>query len=193
MLVAAQKCTVLSSRWISLAILMCDNTLSLLFKDGACINYPGSNAAMYYGIVAAPSPGHWLWQNLYRILPYRRIPLPCPPAGCGVVTPCSEPHPISENLHFTVTGSGACDGSYPARYAGFESWNYTGGTLGSCTATEAAMSLVCGGATWGFSTATSFTTYTPASVSYSPLSIVFTGVDFSGCGGATGATVTVTT
>ena len=69
-----------------MCILMCDETLSVLFKDGNCINYLGSNQTHYNAMVGAPSKGHWLPRNLYRILPYQRIRLPCPPAGCACCT-----------------------------------------------------------------------------------------------------------
>src|SRR5947209_11484800 len=97
---SAKSCTPVHSSWIAMAILMCDGTLSVLFKDGVCVNYRGSNPRHYYAMVGAPSKGKWLHHNLYRILPDRRIALPCPPAGCGQQTACC-PNPLPNTLHAT--------------------------------------------------------------------------------------------
>jgi hypothetical protein len=66
---AASRCTPVNSSWIAMAILMCDGTLSVLFRNGFCCNYPRSNQGHYNQLVGAPSPGRWLRRNLYRLLP----------------------------------------------------------------------------------------------------------------------------
>src|SRR5262249_22447230 len=51
-------------------------------------------------LVAAASKGRWVHQHLYRRMPYRRIRLPCPAAGCGVLTGCC-PQSLPRTLHAT--------------------------------------------------------------------------------------------
>lgn len=173
-----------------MAILMCDNTLTVLFKDGACCNYPNTTAAHFHAMLAAASKGHWLHKNLYKILPYRRIALPCPPAGCGgVVTTCC-PNAIPDNLHATVTNGGICDGSYGITYGGANDWN-CGGPIGTCPQ-QTGFTFVCQSGTWAFSFASGPGVYMPSSVTCNPLAVVFQGVDLSSCGGTNNATVTVT-
>ena len=187
----ASKCVTVQSSWIAMAILMCDNTLSVLFKDGACCNYPGTTQAHFNAMLAAPSKGRWLWQNLYKILPYRRIRLPCPAAGCGTVPTGCCPNAIPNGLHATVTGGGVCNGSYALTYNGVNAWDYTG-PVGTC-ARQSGFTMVCqGNNTWGFSFASGGGVYTPASLQCTPLVIVFSGVDLTNCGGTNSATVTVT-
>jgi len=68
---------------------MCDGSLAIWFKDGNCCHFPNTTGGAWYNrIVAAPSPGKWLRQNIYKILPYRKIRPPCPPVGCTVDTVC---------------------------------------------------------------------------------------------------------
>jgi hypothetical protein len=122
----AKFCTAVHSHWILMAILMCDETLSVWFKHGICVNYRGSNINHYRQMIGAASPGRWLHRNLYRILPYKVIPLPCPAAGCGVMTSCC-PNSIPTNLHLSLAGGGSCacmSGTFPL------TWSSSGGTFG---------------------------------------------------------------
>jgi hypothetical protein len=132
----ARQCVAVRSSWIAMAILMCDSTLSILFKDGACCNYPRSTAAHFQQMLAAPSPGRWLRRNLYRILPYKIIPLPCPAAGCGVPTNCCGTLPAT--LH--ATGDLGM-GSVPLVWDGTQYWSATGIAL-TC-GSVIAMRLAC--------------------------------------------------
>ncbi len=122
----AKSCTAVHSHWILMAILMCDETLSVWFKHGICVNYRGSNVHHYRQMIAAASPGRWLHRNLYRILPYKVIPLPCPAAGCGVTTSCC-PNSVPTPLHLSLAGSAGCgcmSGTYLLTYSP------TGGSFG---------------------------------------------------------------
>src|SRR5262245_21291955 len=119
---AAQQCVPVNSSWIDLAILMCDDTLSVLFKNGFCCNYPRTTQAHFDALITAPSAGHWLRTNLYRILPYQVIPLPCPPAGCGVQTTCC-PNALPMTLHATADNG---IGSVPMVWDGSTYWLATG-------------------------------------------------------------------
>jgi hypothetical protein len=125
---AARYCTPVVSHWIAMAILMCDDTLSVWFKDGVCCNYPRTTAHHYYAMIAS-DPGVWLHHNLYKILPYRRIPLPCPAAGCGQSTNCC-PGQVPNSLHVTVTDGGGCGclaGVFRLDWnAADQAWEYSG-------------------------------------------------------------------
>ena len=117
----ADRCTPLQSHWLQTAIRMCDGSLAIWFKDGSCCHFPRTAGGAWYNrIVAAGSPGKWLHQNLYRILPYRRIRPPCPPAGCGVTTPCCA-NALPTTLHATTPA-----GSFPIAYDGVSAWVGTG-------------------------------------------------------------------
>src|SRR6516162_6483796 len=82
----ALKCVPVVSRWVDQAVQMCDGTLTLLFKDGACCWYPNTNPWYFDLAITWGGPGEFVWKFLYRILPYRLIALPCPPAGCTTTT-----------------------------------------------------------------------------------------------------------
>jgi hypothetical protein len=143
---AAKYCTPVNSHWINMAILMCDGTLSVYFKDGACCNYPASNPSYYYRMVAAPSPGHYLWQALYRILPYRRIPLPCPAAGCGTVQTTCCANGLPTTLHATLNHGG---GSVPLVYDGSQFWTASGILLDCGDTIDLRFTCAPGGGTCG--------------------------------------------
>jgi hypothetical protein len=188
----ASKCVVVQSSWIAMAILMCDNTLSVLFKDGACCNYPRTTQAHFSSMLAAPSKGRWLRHNLYKILPYRRIALPCPAAGC-IRSACCAGVTLPTVVHATATGAGACDGTYRLVYNPTSTNWETNAAVGSCVGGGAlTMSLVCQAGVDQWNLTGPFGTTPAAVASCSPLAITFAGVDFTFCGGASGATVTVT-
>ncbi len=178
-----------------MAILMCDNTLSVLFKDGACCNYPRTTAAHYHAMIAS-DPGKWLHRNLYRILPYVRIRTPCPPAGCGgAVVACCPGVQIPLDLHMTITNGGsAIDGSYSMTHTlllGIDFW-IPDTAIGSCSGTY---KLFCNAglltSVWNLQDQGG-NQLTPASAQCSPFDLVFTPVDFVGCGGDAFATVEIT-
>ncbi len=124
----ASQCVAVRSSWIAMVILMCDNTLSVLFKDGFCCNYPRTSAAHFRAMLAAPSKGRWLHRNLYKILPYRPIRLPCPAAGCGQTIACCPGVTIPNTLHATVNLGG---GTVVLTYDGSEYWS-AGGIALNC-------------------------------------------------------------
>jgi len=126
----AKICTGIRSSWIQLAILMCNDTLSVQFHNGFCCNYLRSTRAHYQQIIAAHSAGHWLRKNLYRILPYKVIALPCPPAGCGQQTACC-PNVLPNTLHATANLG---IGSVPLVYDGALFWASQAAVASSCGA-----------------------------------------------------------
>jgi hypothetical protein len=152
---AARQCVAVSSSWIAMAILMCDDTLSVAFKNGVCCNYPRSTKAHFQQMIAAPSKGRWLWHNLYKILPYRLIRLPCPAAGCGIATSCCGTLPTT--LH--ATGDLGM-GSVALVWDGSQYWAASGISLScgqvidmrlSCTGSDVggmALQYNCDGAFW---------------------------------------------
>jgi hypothetical protein len=85
---------------------MCDGTLTLLFKDGACCWYPNTNPWYFDLAITWGGPGEFVWKFLYRILPYRLIALPCPPAGCTTTTTVQSslnPANAGDSITFTAT------------------------------------------------------------------------------------------
>jgi hypothetical protein len=127
-----------------MAILMCDGTLSVEYVNGFCCNYPGTNQNHYDMLVAAPVPGQWVRQNLYKLFPYRQIALPCPPAGCGggggtVNTGCCGGIAIPTTLHATIAG---VPGSTPLHYDGTQYW--LGGSVALPCGDALKLRLVCG-------------------------------------------------
>jgi hypothetical protein len=186
----ASQCVAVRSSWIAMVILMCDNTLSVLFKGGLCCNYPATSAAHFHALLAAPSKGRWVRRHLFKLLPCRPIRLPCPPAGCGGIdTTCCPGQPIPATVHATVTGSGACDGTYALSYCATPGNWQTAQPLGSCS-TPPTLTFLCNAGHWFLQG--NFLVAQAASVTCSPLSIHFANIDFSLCGGGAG-NVTVTT
>jgi hypothetical protein len=80
-------------------ILMCSGNLAVWFKNGVCCLYPGTSPAWFKRAVAAPSPGRWVHQFLYKKMAYQIIAAPCPPAGCTAGC-CSNSFPST--LHATL-------------------------------------------------------------------------------------------
>jgi|SRR5947209_10268418 len=190
---SASQCVIVQSSWLAMAILMCDNTLSVLFKGGACRNYPRTTQAHFNALLAAPSKGRWLRHNLYKILPYRPIALPCPAAGC-ISTACCAGVTLPTVVHATASGAGSCTGSYRLVYNPTSTNWETSTTIGSCVGGGSlTMSLVCQAGVDQWNLIGPFGTTPAVAASCAPLAVTFTGVDFSFCGGTNGATVTVTT
>ena len=51
----AAKCVPVSSSWVSLFILTCNNELAVQFHNGVCCLYPGTNANLY---TVSPAAGN---------------------------------------------------------------------------------------------------------------------------------------
>ncbi len=192
MAAAARYCTPVRSRWVRMFILMCDGTLSVLFKNGVCCNYPGTGAGWYREAVAAASPGRFVRRRLYKKMAYRIIRTPCPPAGCGQQTTCC-PNPIPDTVHATF--GGALTGTYALTYdAGQTAWvgggPVGGGTLRlllGCTGPNCNafhLDVLCNGSPAG--------SLSTGLCSCSPLSLGMNGFITSTCAtGGVSATVTV--
>jgi len=179
----AKFCTAVSSHWILMAILMCDETLSVWFKHGICVNYRGSNVNHYRQMVAAASPVRWLHRNLYRILPYKIIPLPCPAAGCTIQNTCCPGISIPQTLHGTnlhyqlhpnqnIPLTYQTAGTVPGDGVSAPFWQGSGtdGLIASLWCTS--------GATWDLELyygAADYADQTPTSVNCNPIDLVWIG------------------
>ncbi len=205
---AAQTCTGVRSSWVAMAILMCDNTLSVLFKNGVCCNYRGTTAAWYHRLVGAASKGRWVRQNLYKKMPYRIIRLPCPPAGCGQTTSCCPGTTVPNTLHATLSDNIGCacvSGTIALTFnAGTSQWTGTGafGTCGHTLSIALACTTIGPQSFWQVTVSYpdgcevgSFTFNANAGGTCSPFQQVFSiplsGV--CGCASNAGYTITVTT
>jgi hypothetical protein len=211
--VRAQRCHFPVSSWVHAFILTCDDKLAVWFKRGAhhadraarggapgvCCLYPQSNGQLFELAVAWWSAGHFVHRFLYRILAYQIVQPPAVPCGsdCGIGTACCPGVSLPTRLQATVTGGGACNGSYALSWvAPGPNWKYSG-PLGTCSPGLAGdtLLLTCGslGGGWQLTTAGGPTMYAATSATCSPFALTFTGVDLTNCGGTGGATVTVTT
>lgn len=108
-------------------------------------------------------------------------------AGCGMVsTLCCPDDPISETLTATVSGSGTCDGDYVFTYSAGSWTNDT--AIGTCG--TGALILTCTDPDFQLDV-DGGTLFASASVTCSPLSIVFNAVTLNAlCGCASTATIT---
>jgi hypothetical protein len=208
--VRASRCHFPMSSWVHAFILTCDDKLAVWFKrrarrsarggaPGVCCLYPQSNRQLFELAIAWASPGRFVHRFLYRILAYQIVQPPRVPCGtdCGISTACCPGISLPARLQATVTGGGACNGSYALGWvAPGPNWKYTG-PLGTCNASLPGDSLLltCGsqGNAWQLVTASGATMYGAASATCSPFALTYTGVDLTNCGGTSGATVTVTT
>ncbi len=113
----ARKCVtaVSPSGWVRTWIQMCDGSLAVLFSDGACCWYPKAPPAYFNLALAWHDAGEFVHRFLYRILPYKRIRLPCPPAGCGGSNPCC-PGGTPTTLTATVFGNLGQEGTVTLTY-----------------------------------------------------------------------------
>lgn len=106
---------------------------------------------------------------------------------CGDInfTTCCPSVGLPHTLYAHVTGAGLSNGVYPLTFIGGTNWS---GLSGTCL-----LSLFCDPATaWTFHIS-GLGNIVATSVDCSPLQLVFTGVDFSSCGGTSGGTVTILT
>ena len=116
-----------------------------------------------------------------------------------VLTTCCPGQPVRPILTATVTGGGACNGSYPMIYdSSLQEWE-TSAAIGTCVGAPALGTLVLSCAptnAWQLGTNEPGLVpalYAPSSVSCaSPFQLVFSNVDLTGCGGTASATVSVT-
>lgn len=112
----------------------------------------------------------------------------------GVTVPCC-PNALPTTLYATLSGSGF-DGTYALTWNTTTlAWEYAG-SIGSCVPGSGqayTLNLACAAAPKFFwYVSANPTIYQAAPSSCSPLNVVFTGVDFSACGGSSNASVTVT-
>ena len=98
------RCVPVRSRWVRQFILTSRCTLAVWFKNGVCVEYPGTSQPWFSRALAAPSPGHYIHQFLYKKMPYRVIRPPCPPSTPPISTPCC-PAGIPALLHATITNT----------------------------------------------------------------------------------------
>lgn len=171
--------------------------LAVWFKNGVCCLYPHTTQAWFIRAVAAPSPGHYVHQFLYKKMPYRLIRPPCPAVGGGggggtTQTSCCT-DPVPNTLHATITNDSALNGSYALTHnATSDHWLYTG-AFGNCpptSGTDGHLDFGCSILVFSF---------LANSIVYSltgqcaPFIWTATGVDLTACGGSSNATITVTT
>jgi hypothetical protein len=120
---------------------MCDGSLTLLFKDGTSCWYPNATGPYFEIGITYPSPGRFVWHWLYRILPYRKIRLPCPAAGCQTsVSIQSSENPANDvdTITFTVTVTNPAGGIAPSGTVVVKDGGVQIGTatLASCSGTS---------------------------------------------------------
>ena len=188
-MVVAAQCVPVVSSWVRQFILTCNNELAVQFRNGVCCLYPKTTKAHFQIAIAAPSPGKFVHQYLFKKLAYQLIKPPCPAAPCGVTTACCPGDPVPTTVHATITGGGALDGVYAMVYdAGLSRWVSTT-DLGSCAA--GTFYLECAtGPTWRIKCGAVFSTVT--TVVCNPLSLTFGTVNLFLCAGASGGTIVVT-
>ena len=118
-------------------------------------------------------------------------PTEVPDCG-GVVTDCCPSDPVPATLHAVVTGGGSCDGTYKLTWRNTSLWTYRGSLGVACDGGGLAdeISLTCFPEGWVLGAALGGP-YGATSASCDPLSLTFTDVDLTPCGGTTAATVTV--
>ena len=199
-MVVAAKCVPVPSSWVKQFILTCDNLLAVEFKNGVCCLYPASSKALFEIAITWPSPGKFVHVFLYKKLAYKLIKCPCPAQPCDghtgtITTTCCPNDLVPATLHATFTNAGPLDGSYalsndptnpePTWQTGnvFDCLGIPQPLVFACTAVATAWVIAIGIHGYG----------TSAGSSCSPFVQRFTGVDLTGCGGPTGATITVTT
>ena len=125
------QCVPVRSHWVRQFILTSRCTLAVWFKNGICVEYPGTSQPWFSQASAAPSPGHYIHQFLYKKMPYRIIRPPCPPSA--QTTCCPNAFPLT--LHATLAddvGTPCASGTIALTYdAGSQKWTGSG-SFGSC-------------------------------------------------------------
>lgn len=153
------RCVPVRSRWVYQFILTAGCELAVWFKNGVCCLYPHTTPAWFTRAIAAPRPGHYVHQFLYKKMPYRIIRPPCPAAAGGggaVPVPCCN-DPVPTTLH--LTGNLGV-GTLVLTYDGSRYWASSSRAL-SCGATaqfrlectgihefDFALDVTCDGTLW---------------------------------------------
>jgi hypothetical protein len=219
MTLKAQRCVTVSSSWVSKLILTCDDGtgqhLAIQFKHdlghhhrrglavpGVTCLYPGTNAAWFNAALVFPGPGHFVHHFLYKKMPYRLIPDPCPAQPCDTVTVGCCPDPLLAVLHATFTGgTGTCacltDVTVPLAWSAvFSRWQFDGSL---CAVAGCTCFVACGaGNVWQFGGLNNspFALTAASGPSCSPLSLPFNSLTIppaigNCCTGSVNVVVTV--
>ena len=150
------RCVPVRSRWVYQFVLTAGCELAVWFKNGVCCLYPHTTQAWFLRAIAAPRPGHYVHQFLYKKMPYRIIRPPCPAAGGGIPVACCT-DPVPGTLHLTANLG---LGTLALTYDGSRYWTSSSGALScgasaqfrlECTGTSAsdfALDVTCDGALW---------------------------------------------
>jgi hypothetical protein len=69
--------------------------------------FPQAPASYYDIAIGYGEPGQFVWQYLYRILPYVLIACPCPAQTCGPTMGCCAGTSMATTLYVTVPGGGS--------------------------------------------------------------------------------------
>lgn len=112
----------------------------------------------------------------------------------GIATECCPDNGVPPSLNAVITNGGSLNGIYPLTYLGGV-WDYTtDAPFGTCTSGIARniIELLCTSGAWSLGVnAPMASIYLPSSFSCNPFFLTFTGVDLSGCGGNSSATITI--
>lgn len=97
------------SGWVLWWAQMCDGSLAVNFKGGVTCWYFSAPPAYWEMALAWHDAGEFVRTFLWKKLPYRVIPFPCPPAGCGgIPAPCCPGALLPATVHVTF---GNCTGA----------------------------------------------------------------------------------
>src|SRR5579872_4320269 len=101
----ADKCTPVTSRWLTHIGLWRGCLFCVFRKKGLCCWYPNTNEGYYDLALTYASKGHFVREWLWRIQPYRVIANPCPAILGAVSTNCCPGNPVPRQLTaiFTLT------------------------------------------------------------------------------------------
>jgi hypothetical protein len=186
------QCVPVVSSWVRQFILTSNCNLAVWFRNGFCCVYPATTQAWFKQAIAAPRPGHFIHQYLYKKMAYRPIRPPCPPAGGGVIVPCCLAG-LPTTIHATFSGgSGLCaclNGMVAALTWNGSTWS---GTVAACVPNFAVDIRCAGSNVTALILILSTGGSTPAAVgsTCSPLALTFNGVNVGGCTGALTVQVT---
>jgi len=136
------------STWVFAVMLTCDNLLAIQFKrrlrnlrlsgqrrgiklgfvPGVVCLYPGTTEKWFNLALVWASKGKYVWEFLYKKMPYKVIPAPAGPFGCKdtlIATSSVNPSAVGQSVTFTATVTNT-SGSAPPE--GKVTW-YDGATL----------------------------------------------------------------
>src|SRR5260370_25141891 len=129
----ADKCTPVTSSWLTHVGTWRGSRFCVFKKKGICCWYPNTNDNYYRLVLTYASKGHFVHEWLWKILPYKIIQNPCPAILGAVGTNCCA-NLIPSTVHVTLTSAGACgcfSGSYPLTWnAAAQFWHYIGTVCG---------------------------------------------------------------